>query len=525
MRPYSFILIGMFITFQSLAQYKGPVQLNRSGGDSYYPNEPSVCIPRVPGAVRVAAANINHHFYSADEGGNWDELRVSSSLGVWGDPVLHATPDGKVYLAHLSHTDGKGNRYGFIDRIVVQRSDDTGRTFNDGVGIGLNGEKMQDKPWLSSDDHSDRFKGSLYCSWTEFDKINSKKKKHRSRIRFAVSRDEGNTWSDAVTVSDGTGGSRDDDNTLEGATTCADRKGNLYCVWAGHNKLYFDRSVDGGKTWGTDRVIAEQRSGWVMEIPHVYRCNGMPFLGVDNSGGQHDGRLYVVYGDTSGTDADIFIIHSDDGGDTWTPPRQINGDHLESPKDQYLPNFSIDQKTGKLYVVFQDRRDDESNVFARTTLAVGDAGGESWKEFSLTNVPTAPHGKKTFSGDYNDVDVRDGQIAAVWTEFEKYSRIYGYFGTETDVAMMANFKIPYFKYYVFRTGKKYHVAVSGTPDHTFEIEFVDKKMGAITHTLAYPESAERYSGQIELGKLKKSGALLKVVNPDGSSSSYRLPNR
>lgn len=505
------------------AQYKGPVQLNRSGGDSYYPNEPSVCIPKAGSPIRVAAANINYHFISDDVGLNWQEKKVMSTHGVWGDPVLHSTVDGKIYLAHLSYTKGKINRYGFIDRIVVQRSDDTGRTFHSGVGFGMNGEKMQDKPWLSSDEYSSRFKGNLYCSWTEFDKINSRKKKHRSRIRFARSPDQGETWSEATTVSDGTGGSRDDDRTLEGATTCADREGNIYCVWAGNNRLYFDKSTDGGISWGSDREIAIQKAGWVMEIPHVYRCNGMPFLSIDNSGGPYTGRLYVVFGDTSGRDADVFIIHSDDRGENWSAPRQINGDHPHNGKEQYLPNLAIDQSTGKLYVVYQDRREDDLNIFTHTTLAVGEPGGENWKEFQLTAIPTAPHGKKQFSGDYNDVDAHNGQVAAVWTEFEKYSRVYGYFGDENDLEQLAKFDFSYFRHYVYKQGKKYFVVVNGTNDQGVGIEITGKSANqSISVTPSLTKGKRTFSAEIELGKLKKKEATIKVVHPDGSTSSHAI---
>ena len=99
----------------------------------------------------------------------------------------------------------------------------------------------------------------------------------------------------------------DDDHTLEGATTAVGVNGEIYCAWAGHYKLYFDKSLDGGKTWGKDKVLFDQESGWAMDIPHLYRSNGMPFIVVDNSNSKYTGRLYLVWGDDKHGDADIFM--------------------------------------------------------------------------------------------------------------------------------------------------------------------------------------------------------------------------
>jgi len=415
--------------FGSIAQEAIVRQVNTIGND-YYPNEPSTCILRTEPSIRIAAANINHYYRSADTGKIWDARTLESALGIWGDPVLHATPDGSVFYTHLSRTPEKETHYGYIDRIVVQRSDDQGITYSPGIGVGFNGDKQQDKPWMSSDDWSSRFKGNLYLTWTEFDKINNKSSKYKSRIRFSRSegKNKGSVWSQAITISDGEGSSMDDDHSLEGATTTVDRKGNIYCVWAGHNKLFFDRSTDGGITWGTDKVIAEQKSGWVMEIDHVFRSNGMPFLLMDNSGGEHDGRLYVVYGDTSGrTGADVMFTFSDDMGDTWSEPANITGpDGSTISNDQFMPNACIDQSTGALHVLYRDRSECPFNTFAHTTLATSNNGGESWNLTRLSREATAPRGKDLFSGDYIDLDVSEGHFSAVWTEFARYSRVMAY---------------------------------------------------------------------------------------------------
>lgn len=399
------------------------VRVNQAG-NSAYPNEPSVAFQRDHLENVVVCANIDHHYFSSDSGKSWESGHIQTSHGMYGDPVLHATPNGKIFLCHLSNTKDKDRKnYEFIDRIVVQRSDDGGQSFNNGSAVGLNGNKMQDKPWMSS--HDANGQTHLYLTWTEFDKMNSKRKKDHSRIRFSTSANDGDDWTDAITISDDVGDCIDDDHTLEGATTAVDQHGVIYCVWAGHYKLYFDKSTDGGKTWGTDRVIGSQQSGWVIDIPHVYRCNGMPFLLCDNSNGPHRGRLFVIYGDELYGDADVFVIYSDDQGDHWTEPIRVNQDALGNGKSQYLPNAAIDQSDGTLAVVYYDRRHSEHDLFSDVYLSVLRPGDTVFQEAKLNQVISDPYGKTTFSGDYIDLDFHAGHLVAVWNgSADGTSRLY-----------------------------------------------------------------------------------------------------
>lgn len=399
------------------------VQVNTSSG-VYYPNEPSVCISKTKDNTVVAGANTNSHYYSKDNGKTWENKTLKSTFGVWGDPVLHSDAEGNIYFVHLSHTAGKEKNYGFIDRIVVQTSSDNGETFNNGAYVGLNEPKMQDKPWVSTDDYSSNYKGNAYLTWTEFDKLGSKKKKHQSRIRFAASSNYGMEWSKAITISDSVGDCIDDDETLEGATTAVDALGNIYCVWAGHHRLYFDKSMDGGKTWGRDRVIFEQKSGWAMDIPHVYRSNGMPFLVVDNSAGEYTGRLYLVWGDDKFGDADVLLSYSDDQGSTWSVPKRVHRDPTASGKSQYLPNVAIDPTTGHLAIVYYNRQSSMNNVFDDVYLSLTKNGGESFEEFRLNEKIINHPGKEYFSGDYIDVDFYDGKISAIWSGYDGSPNVY-----------------------------------------------------------------------------------------------------
>ncbi|MFT5723171.1 MAG: hypothetical protein ACI9JN_000280 [Bacteroidia bacterium] len=420
------ILVFLCLTLGTTIAQTPEVLVNKEtiNQGSLYPNEPSICISKKNKNVQVAGANISNHYVSSDNGLSWANKNIKSSFGVWGDPVLHSDAEGNIYFVHLARTQGKNKHHGFIDRIVIQTSTDDGQTFSDGSYTGLNGSKMQDKPWISTDDFSSARKGNAYLTWTEFDKINSKKKKHQSRIRFSASSDVGKTWSEAITISDSVGDAVDDDHTLEGATTAVGVNGEIYCVWAGHNKLYFDKSIDGGTTWGKDKVLFNQQSGWAMDIPHKYRSNGMPFLVVDNSLGKYTGRLYLVWGDDKLGDADVFMSFSDDGGNTWNTPKRVHNDVPGNGKSQYLPNMAIDQTTGHVVIAYYDRRWSKNNVFSDVFVSISSDGGNNFDDFRMNNIISSHIGEETFSGDYIDIDFHDGKVSTIWAAFDGYAKLY-----------------------------------------------------------------------------------------------------
>jgi hypothetical protein len=77
-------------------------------------------------------------------------------------------------------------------------------------------------------------------------------------------------------------------------------------------------------------------------------------LAYDDSGGVHNGRVYMVYTDRTSVpppannNTDIFVISSDDNGTTWSAPVRVNDDPSSGATGatQYLPAIALDQTTG-----------------------------------------------------------------------------------------------------------------------------------------------------------------------------------
>lgn len=327
----------------SFAQYKNILLDEGKGFNS--PEEPSIAINPKNTQQMVAGSNIRNVYHSADAGLTWEkDTMYSKEHGVYGDPCIVADTSGNFYFFHLADPDHKGwGGTNFLDRMVCQRSGDGGKTWSDGSAIGLNRPHQQDKEWAVVDSKTN----SLYITWTEFDKYESKDPRDSSRILFASSSDKGKTWTTPVRLSQFAGNCADSDSTVEGAVPAVGVNGEIYAAWAFDQKIYFDRSLDKGKTWlGKDILVCDQPGGWDFEVSGVYRCNGMPVTVCDNSNGPNSGTVYVNFSDQrNGKDnTDIWLVKSTDSGSTWSKPVLVNSD--TSRHAQFMSWMTVDQTTG-----------------------------------------------------------------------------------------------------------------------------------------------------------------------------------
>jgi hypothetical protein len=376
------------------------------------PEEVTICInPKNPLNV-VAGSNLDFYYYSFDGGYTWTEGRMSSTLGVWGDPCVIFDAEGNCYYGHLSDPpDGD-----FIDRIVVQKSSDGGQTWTDGAGIGLNPPKDQDKEWLAADHTNSPFHNNIYTAWTEFDTYGSTDPLDRTRILFSRSENFGAHWSEPIVISDVDGDCVDSDNTVEGAVPAIGPDGEVYLSWAGPLGIVFDKSLDGGQTFGQDIFVADLLGGWDFSIPGIYRCNGFPVTACDTSDSPYRGNIYILWSDQRNgiTDTDVFFIKSTDGGETWGSIIRVNDD--PPGKHQFFPWMTVDQTTGNIYAVFYDRRDAD-DYSTEVYVAKSSDGGETFENVKISEYPFRPV-SGIFFGDYLNIAARDGIIHAIWARMD-----------------------------------------------------------------------------------------------------------
>jgi hypothetical protein len=416
----SCLLLGCQNTLSKLAQGPQPLAFQNIVIDSinwgvpYKPCEPSIYINPKNTKNIVAGVVLNKTLHSLDGGLTWQLQFVKSPYGVFGDPVISADYDGNFYYAHLADTDGRGrSAEGWIDRIVIQKSSDGGRSWNEGTYTGHRPPADQDKHWLAVDPSNNH----IYVTWTEFDKYGSSNPNDHSRILFSKSTDQSETWSSAIAISEVSGDCLDGDGTTEGAVPCVGPSGQVYVAWSQGETIYFDRSLDGGLTWlDQDIVAADQPFGWDFEIGGFSRANGMPVTACDLSKSRHRGTIYINYCDqrNGSNDTDVWLVKSSDQGNTWTPPLRVNNDPAGS--QQFFTWMAVDPTSGAIYIVFYDRRN-YNDLKTDVYLAYSFDGGETFKNVKISERPFMPS-PNIFLGDYNNISAFGGVVRPIWTRLD-----------------------------------------------------------------------------------------------------------
>ena len=398
---YFLLLSNVCLTQVELVKLSKPC----SSAYDYSQTEPSIAIDPKNPSIMAAGSILSDYYYSKDGGKTWKSSTLKSSYGVYGDPVLMFDDRGRIYYFHLSNYD-KGE---WLDRIVCQSANKVNGKFTDGSHTKPNGIKAQDKHWVAYDPEN----SIIYLTWTEFDEYESKKPEDSSRIVFARSLDRGASWTEPVRISYFNGDCLDNDLTVEGAVPAVGPNGELYITWTGPKGLVFQKSLDGGMTWmNREQVIAEHFGGWTINIPGIYRANGLPILHCDRSEGPNKGTLYLNWCDqkAGSDDTDVWLMKSTDGGETWSERIRVNQDG--PGKHQFFTWMTVDQSSGYLYFVYYDRRNHpgiETDVYA----AISRDGGSTFQELKLTDTPFKPN-QSQFFGDYLNIAAVDGVVRPIF---------------------------------------------------------------------------------------------------------------
>jgi hypothetical protein len=170
-----------------------------------------------------------------------------------------------------------------------------------------------------------------------------------------------------------------------GAVPFVGPDGELYVAWNDYadSTVAFNRSFDGGNTWGTPSVISNQSLGF-QAVPPAQSFRGAllyPTCSADRSAGPHRGRLYCAWMDASGQGTtDIVFSFSDDRGRSWSGPTPVT-DRLPLAVDRFFPWLSADPVTGDVNVAFYDTRNDTTGFRYMTDVYLGQShdGGVSWR--------------------------------------------------------------------------------------------------------------------------------------------------
>jgi hypothetical protein len=276
------------------------------------------------------------------------------------DPNVAFDSQGRVYQVTLPFNAFWANMHP-NGAIGVVYSDDLGRSWKVGNGgqyldtlsnsTSLSFGFVVDKQWVAvnhiagnaNQDH-------VYAMWTVYNG-------HTSKLHVAVSRDRGQTFSKAATLTQpqATGPS----NAY--IYPMIDAAGTVYVAFASFPaccsspaSIYVAHSTDDGVTWGPFvQVVGGLQT--VASLPNTRFRDGI----LENFAASptYPGHLYAAWENWDGAQMDVMFSQSTDGGLTWSAPAKVN-DNIDAPgisTDQFQPAVAAGPN-GAVAIAFYDRR-------------------------------------------------------------------------------------------------------------------------------------------------------------------------
>jgi hypothetical protein len=274
------------------------------------------------------------------------------------DPTAAFDTQGRVYQVTLPFNAFWANLHP-NSNIAISYSDDLGRHWVKGNGgeplehapnwSSLSLGFVEDKQWVAVNNiPGSRYQDHVYAAWAIYNGSTTK-------IKVAVSRDRGQTFSKAVTITkpNQTG------PTNEYVYPAVDAAGNVYVSIASdrpspdRKTIYVARSSDDGVTWSSFVPVAQVDTIGTCCLPNTTFRDGI--LEHFAASPDHPGHLYVVWEDWDGSQFDVKFSQSTDFGRSWSTPIVVNDNADREASDQFQPQVAAGPG-GAVAVNFYDRR-------------------------------------------------------------------------------------------------------------------------------------------------------------------------
>jgi len=219
---------------------------------------------------------------------------------------------------------------------------------------------VEDKQWVAvnhfpnDNQFGNKFQDHVYATWDIIDgNVGSTVK-----LRAAVSADRGLTFGKATTIVS----SSIDQLRDQFSQPAVDPSGDLYVAYANIGTksaladLFVTKSSDDGQTFSTPVKAA---SGNTIGVGSVRVTNTTFRDGINYAfavSQDFPGHLYLAYNDFNGTQYNVFLVQSTNGGQTWSKPAPVNDDvNSGSIADHFQPAVAAGPG-GAVAVGFYDRR-------------------------------------------------------------------------------------------------------------------------------------------------------------------------
>ncbi|MBE0572437.1 MAG: T9SS type A sorting domain-containing protein [Ignavibacteriaceae bacterium] len=350
-------------------------------------------------------------YWSLNGGTNWTGYDNPPFGTNSGDPVSVIGADGRFYENYITNSYGLG--------VSVSTNNGTNWTTHT---VAPNPGQLTDKNHYMVDKKSGSpYLNRSYCIWTDFGGAND------GDAVFRYSTNYGQNWSSSINLSNSLSAFNQGVNIQTGPN------GEVYATWAVYTGSFdredgigFAKSTNGGVTWSAPMYAYFQTNFGIrgtLSSKSGIRVSSFPSMAVDRSGGPYNGYIYITWPQKgvspAGSDPDIVLIRSTNGGTNWSTPIRVNNDPLNNGKDQYYPWCTVDQATGQLMLVFYDSRN-VVNSQAEVFMARSQNGGVAFENFKVSDQAHTPSPipglAGGYAGDYIGVAAYNNVAYPLWAD-------------------------------------------------------------------------------------------------------------
>jgi hypothetical protein len=389
--------------------------------------------PRSESDIRVFFGNPKHviaasdnplggqeaQYFSMDGGATWRQtlLPLVEGDSMHSDANVDWTSGGKAWALTIGISAGSTSL-----RLRAYRSDDQGQTWTfDGTPSGEQTSADAPRMWIDQSRTSPT-RDTIYAIW------------HNNQPAFVNRRTAGG-WQVPVRVS----GPETTGTAIGGAIT-TNAKGEVFAVWpdTGSRKLYFAKSVDGGKTYSPPTRVASTFASFDIGVPAFAGRKALIMTSIAAFRDASRDDVYVSWVDLSGEPgcdnqssepgrnvdsrckSRIWFTRSTDGGLHWEVAKRVN-DSVHDLSDQFNQRLAIDPETGTLGLIYYNSGEVEYRRMTNLVCQVSTNHGESWSRpitvtDDMTDETTSKLNQGNQYGDANGLTVAKGVFLASWTD-------------------------------------------------------------------------------------------------------------
>ncbi len=323
-----------------------------------------------------------------------------------GDPGPIIDKDGRFIMTHLgSSPPGMYSNY----------STDLGANWSGHITIAA-GDNDKGAPG-TDDIPLSAYYGRTYLAWSRFNAPFA--------VAFSYTTSGGVSWSPLQQINNSISG-----HQCLGAGIAVSPAGVVYVTWASVRTVYpyiedylgFGISTNGGANWSVQETAVDINGIKAASLPPWgIKVNSYPGIDVDKTSGARNGWIYLVTTEINnspaGSDPDIVLFRSTNGGVNWSAGIRVNQDPLNNGKIQYFPAIRVDEDGGVNVVYYDNRNISTDSVTVYISRSID--GGNTWSDYLISDhnfKPSSIFGTGANQGDNIGMTSGNGKLWPVWMD-------------------------------------------------------------------------------------------------------------